>query len=420
MNFRAVAPSRGELSPWTDRRGRFSMLRGVTLALLAAPAAWLFIRWTTDMLGPEPLHAAIHSTGYWTIWLLLASLVVTPFKALAAMPNIVILRRLIGNAALLYALVHITLYATDQHWNVLTIVGEIVKRIYLTIGFVALLGLVVLGLTSTDGWICTLGRTWKRLHKAVYGIAVLGLVHYVLQSKLDVSAAQLAAGAFTWLMLWRMLPAGRDRERWPLVGIAVAAAAMTLVYEYVWYRFGTRVDPMRVVRGEFDIDFGLHPAGQVLILGMLASAAFQLRQLGLTPLGQGLWFTVLLYALGAFVDDVLALFLGWSFDDVLPGGVSPLLFNAAWVLALGLLGIARWRLRDQWRRHLLDAAWLACVIYQVALVGSSDPSIGTTSAALIAGASLLLGQRVWTSSRRAALALVPLGLLLAYGAAAYL
>ncbi len=411
-----LAPSRAELVPWTDRRGRFNPLRGVVFALLLGPAAWLAWRGVTHALGPEPVHAAVHSTGYWTIWLLIASLVVTPAKALTAIPNVVVVRRMIGNAALCYALLHLTLYATEQNWRLSAIVSEILQRFYLTLGFVALLGLVVLGLTSTDGWIWAIGKAWKRLHRVVYGIAVLGLVHYLLQSKLDVSQAQVALGVFTWLMLWRALPAGRDRT-WPvLLGLSLAAGLLTLGYEYLWYRFGTRIDPLKVVRGEADILYGLHPAVAVSMLGVLATGAVELRRAGQTSFGQGPVFTILAFAAGAFVDDLVALFQGWSYDENLPDLPSPLALHGAWIVLFGLLGLARWRLRHSWRRRLLDTLWLSGVVYQVVLLGTGDLSPGVAFAVLMLGLSVFLGQRLWTRSRPVALAVVPLGILLAYGA----
>ena len=363
--LRGLAPTRIELIPWTDRKGRFDRLRFVTFLLLLAPVAWLAVRWLRHDLGPEPVNAAIHSTGYWTIWLLLASLTLTPAKVVAMLPNIIVLRRMVGNAALLYAALHLVLYSMDQRWRVLTIAAEIIKRFYLTIGFVALLGLLVLGFTSTDAWLRHLGKDWKRLHRVVYAITLLGLVHYILQSKLDVSQALLAGGVFTWLMLWRRLPAGPDRFWLPLLGIALAAAALTLCYEYGWYRFGTRIDPMKVVRSELDIEFGLRPAGQVLALGLLTMGGLELRRAATGPWGERAWFTMLVYALGALVAGGLAAFLGWQPDDAVEGAPPGWAVAGAWAVLLGVLGVARWRMRGSWRRRLADLVWLAFIAFAV-------------------------------------------------------
>ncbi len=416
----SVAPSWTELVPWTDKRGRFHPLRATTFALLTLPALWLFARWAMDMLGPRAANAAIHSTGYAAVWILVASLLVTPAKALAAMPNIVVIRRMVGNGALFYALVHLVLYMADQNWRMLAIASEILQRFYLTIGFVSLVGLLALGATSSDGWSRTLGRNWKRLHRLVYAIMVLGLIHYVLQSKLDVSQALLAGGVFTWLMLWRVLPAGRDRTWAPLLGISILATVATLAFEYAWYRFGTRIDPLKVVLAETDILFGLRPAGQVLAIGLLVTLLTELRRIAMTPVGASLAFTVGVFAFGGLVDDLAAFVMGWSMLDVTPEGVSPAGMDLVWMALLGLVGIARWKLRHSWHCHLIDGIWVACLLEHVVAVAVGSPSLGGASAGLIVAVSVVLGHRVWGVSRGAALTLIPLGLLLAYEAASLL
>ena len=410
-------PSWRSYLPWTDKRGRFDLLRAATFALLVAPGLWTAYRWWTDGLGARPVNAAIHSTGYWAIWFLIASLVVTTFKALACKPGVVVMRRMVGRAALAYAGIHLMLYCVDQNWRMLTVVSEIAERFYLTIGFVALLGLIVLGVTSSDGWARHLGRNWKRLHRTVYAITALSLVHYTLQVKLDVSLPMLAAGVFTWLMLWRALPSGRDRETVPLLGISLLAAVLTAAYEYAWYRFGTHVDPVRVVLGEFNVSFGLRPAGQVLMLGLLAALATELRRVGMGRFGGTLAYAVLVYALGGLVDEGVAFFTGWYMDDVIPNGFSVLGLDVIWVSLFALLGYARWTLREQWQRHLVDAVWLACIGYNLTLLATGSPSIGSVGATVMVVLSILLGQRLWLVSRQAALLVLPVAALFAYEAA---
>lgn len=398
----AMAPTWTELVPWTDRKNRFHPLRASVFGLLLLPAAWLLARWITHGLGAEPLNAAIHSTGYWTVWLLLASLTVTPLKALTSNPKIAVVRRMVGNAALIYALIHLLLYITDQHWRLLTVLSEIATRFYLTIGAVALLGLAVLGATSSDGWVRSMGPTWKRLHRLVYGIMVLGLIHYLLQSKLDVSQSLLAAGVFTWLMVWRALPIGRDRE-WPvLLGISVAAALVTLAYEYAWYRLGTHVNALRVIQSEFDIEYGLHPAGQVLLLGLVTTAAAVTKQC-VARFGPTLPLTLVVYGAGALVFDAVALFLSYDLDDIFPDGTAHWQLTIGWAVAFALLGAMRWRLRATSQARLLDALWVATLLAQVAVPGLLTRGLVAGAAVLVAGTVILLGRRAWAASRGVAL-----------------
>ena len=383
-------------APWVDRRGRFHRLRAATLAVLLLPGLWLAWRAGAHELGPDPTNAAIHSTGFWAVWFLLASLAVTPAKAMFALPNLVVVRRMVGNAALFYTVAHLLLYCMDQKWLWLTIGSEIVRRFYLTVGTAGLLGLAVLGATSTDNSIRRLGKDWKRLHRAAYGITALALLHYALQLKLNVGPAMLATGVFAGFMLWRLLPAGPDRD-WPaMLGLAVAGAAATLGAEYAWYRLGTRVDPMKVVRGEFGVAFGLGPAGLVLASGLVVAAATELRRVAATPFGDTPVFTMGVYALGALAGDAAAFALGWPPED--GAALSPLQADAAWTVLLAGLGAARWMLRGR-RWHVLFAwIWLLVVLDQVAGfgLGRSPPAMAVAAAGIAAAllAALLRRSRV--------------------------
>ncbi len=405
-----------EWAPWTDRRGQLDPLRAAVLTLLLLPAGWLAVRGGLDMLGARPLHAAIHSTGYWAAWILVASLVVSPAKALLGAPNIVVVRRMIGVGAACYAGLHLLLYAAEQNWRPLAIATEILVRAYLTIGFVALLGLTALAVTSTDGWVKRLGRNWKRLHKLAYGFAVLALIHFFLQSKADVSQATIAAGVFAWAMIWRVLPAGRDRGPVPLIGLAIAAALAALAFEWAWCRFATHIDPLRVVRGEFDVTFGLHPAGMVLLLGLLAAGVAELRNLARTRFGAGPGFAVLVYALGGLVGWGAGLALGWSMEDLLPEGMSPGMLTVASVLLFALLGLARHRLRVAWQRRLLDVLWVGAALLPVLEMGAESREVGIYGAALLGAGALVLATRLWNASPAAAALLVPFAGLAAYQA----
>ena len=275
--------------PWLDRKGRLSPLRGTVFALLWVPVLVYAGRYALRDLGPRPLHELLLAAGTWTIWWLLASLAVTPLKAVLGLPGIVVVRRMIGLAAFFYAVLHLMLYAADENWLLLHVAAEIARRFYLSIGFVALAGLTVLGWTSRDAWVRQLGPGWKRLHKLTYAIAALGVFHYYLQSKADASAAVLASGVFAWLMLWRLLPAGRDRSLAGLAALAVLAGLTTTALEFAWYGLATRVDPWRVLHGELDITFGLRPAAEVTALGILLAATFELSRLSLTRRAGGLW-----------------------------------------------------------------------------------------------------------------------------------
>ena len=158
------------------------------------------------------------------------------------------IRRRIGVAAALYAGLHFLIYVADQKWNLIVVALEIAKRFYLTIGFVALLSLAALAVTSTNGWQRRLKRNWKRLHWLIYPAAVLAILHFFIQSKANVSEATVAAGLFAWLMIWRFMPAKLRTQYLGLLLLAVGATVAALVFEVGWYGLVNHVDPMRILQ----------------------------------------------------------------------------------------------------------------------------------------------------------------------------
>ncbi len=260
-----------DLLPWRDRNGDLSGLKAAVFAALFIPAFWLLWLWWSNGLGPRRLDAAIHFSGLWAVRVLLLSLLITPARQLLRLPMLAQCRRMVGLAALAYALLHLVLYAFDQKLDLAQIASEIIKRVYLWIGFAALLGLVALGVTSTDGMLRRLGgRAWARLHRIVYALAVLALVHYALQTKADVTAAMLTAGLYLWLMFYRLAaPKGGAPGRLVTLALSPLSALATALMEAAWYGIGTGVNPWLVLQANLDIDFGFRPAVWVLLVTLL-------------------------------------------------------------------------------------------------------------------------------------------------------
>ncbi|WP_233553303.1 protein-methionine-sulfoxide reductase heme-binding subunit MsrQ [Teichococcus wenyumeiae] len=274
MTARALsAPAPFLSAPWRDRQGEFSPFKLAVLVGLCLPALWLAWLAATYSLGPRPYTEAIHLTGLWAIRILLLSLLVTPLRQMLRQPRVMLVRRMVGVAAMVYALAHLLLYVSDTGFDLGKVVSEIVLRFYLTIGFIALAGLVALGVTSTDGWVKRMGgKRWQLLHRIVYGIAILGLVHFVLQTKLDVTEAMLTAGLFLWLMGYRLLsPKGAAPPLWRLALLVPLAALGTALLEAGWYGIGTGAPFWPVLMANLDVEFGLRPALWVGIVsaGML-------------------------------------------------------------------------------------------------------------------------------------------------------
>lgn len=262
-------------APFCDPSGRFSALKAGCLAFCLLPAALVLGQALAGMLGPRPITEAIHQVGDWTVRLLLLTLAVTPARALLDWPRVVLLRRMLGVATACYAVLHLTLYAMDQQWNLEIVASEIALRFYLTIGFACVLGLLALAITSTDGWQKRLRGGWKKLHRLVFPIAVLALFHYFIQSKIDVSSATFYAGLFFWLMLWRALPRRWRGRALALPGLAIGAGLATAAVEALWYGLATRVPPLLVLAanlGQF------RPAWQVAAAGLAVLALVLARR----------------------------------------------------------------------------------------------------------------------------------------------
>jgi sulfoxide reductase heme-binding subunit YedZ len=262
-------------------------LRLATLVALCVPAVELVWRWYTGALDPRPVTLATHATGDWAVVLLLVSLAMTPARALFDWMPLIHIRRRIGVAAALYALAHLLIYVLDQKWNLIVVATEIVKRFYLTIGFVALLALVALAVTSTNGWQRRLKRNWKRLHWLVYPAVAVALVHFFIQSKVKIGEAAFAAGLFFWLMLWRVLPVKLRTSFAGLFLLAAAATLGTVVVEATWYGLVNKIDPVRVLMANIDLDLVPRPAHKVLAVSLLVIALVALRR-GITAANR-LW-----------------------------------------------------------------------------------------------------------------------------------
>lgn len=255
--------------PWYDYGGHFSPFKTAAFVALFIPGIWTAASFQLDRLGARPLTEAIHQFGDWTIRLIFISLTITPARIVLQWPRLLEVRRMIGVAAFAYVAIHFSLYIADEAFDLLTVASEIVLRIYLLIGFTALLGLAVLATTSTDGWQRRLGaRRWQKLHRIIYGIGLLAVIHFFLQSKLDEWEPTVMAGIYAWLMGCRAITWRYGRGRLPplaMLGMSLAAAILTAVGEafYLWLAMGAPFT--LVLMANFSLDTGVRPGWVVLV-----------------------------------------------------------------------------------------------------------------------------------------------------------
>lgn len=147
-----------------------------------------FYQGFTDQLGADPVKELIHFTGIGAFNLLLLSLCISPLAKYFRQGQLVTLRRPIGLYGFFYAVCHLTSYILFElqfEWSLL--VSEIVKRPYITVGFVALMILSVLSATSTKSIQIRMGRTWQKTHNWVYLAIVLVALHFIWSVKSDLT-----------------------------------------------------------------------------------------------------------------------------------------------------------------------------------------------------------------------------------------
>jgi methionine sulfoxide reductase heme-binding subunit len=158
------------------------------------------------------------------------------------------------------------------------VASEVALRFYLTIGFIAWLGLAALAATSTDAMIRRLGPRWKTLHSLVYGVAALALLHFMIQAKADVSEPVMMTGLFLILMLFRVL-AKRGAPAW---GAALAAAlvspVLTALIEAAWYALVRHIDFWEVLDANIDPDMTFRPSAYVAAAGVVFLAVVLARR----------------------------------------------------------------------------------------------------------------------------------------------
>lgn len=276
------------MTPLTDRQGRFSVLKSATLALALLPALVVGYWLTTHQLGPLPVKAALRLIGDWTIRFLVIALALTPLQRVLNWPKIALVRRMLGVTAFAYGLSHFILFIVHSKFDLAFVAAEIILRFYLSIGFVALFGLSLLAATSFDFAVRRLGRNWKMLHRSVYAIAVLGLLHYFVQSKADVSPATLMAGLFLLLVIHRVFVNQRVALTAPALAVSAGLAGLlTALMEFAWYALATGVDPWRVAKANLMLQFGLRPSLIVVLVGLVPCAFLILRNFH----GKG-WFNL--------------------------------------------------------------------------------------------------------------------------------
>jgi sulfoxide reductase heme-binding subunit YedZ len=165
----------------------------------------------TGHLAADPIKDLTHRTGTWGITCITATLAITPLRRLTGWNRLQSYRRMVGLFGFFYIALHFSVYLVlDQFFDWHTIVTDVAKRPYITVGFTGFLLMIPLAITSTRGWIKRLGRRWVTLHALIYVTALAGIVHFAWSQKADETRPRLY-GAVLVVLLTSRLPGIRGR-----------------------------------------------------------------------------------------------------------------------------------------------------------------------------------------------------------------
>jgi methionine sulfoxide reductase heme-binding subunit len=181
-------------------------LKPLVFVLSLVPAAYLVFLGFTNNLGVNPAETLQLETGTWALRFLIATLTVTPLRRLTGWNRVISYRRMLGLFAFFYAFAHFLTYLIlDQYFALDQMMADVVKRPFITMGFIAFVLMIPLALTSTKGWIRRLGRRWQSLHRLIYVSAAAASIHYVWKVKVVLGAPVYYALAVALLLGFRVL-----------------------------------------------------------------------------------------------------------------------------------------------------------------------------------------------------------------------
>lgn len=188
--------------------------RGIKPALFLialVPFAYLVWGMFNDGLGANPVNEFIRETGLWGLRFLLITLCVTPLRRLTGWNPIMKIRRMLGLYAFFYSVLHLIAYLIfEAELDIIYVIEDAIRRMYIAVGWIGLLPLIPLAITSTDGMVRRLGgRRWQQLHRLVYVATVASVGHYLLLVKADFREPLIYLGIVLCLLLLRTPPAAR-------------------------------------------------------------------------------------------------------------------------------------------------------------------------------------------------------------------
>ena len=192
---------------------RIKIIKLIVFVLLMMPlviGGWQFFNDAlgenpNDTLGANPIEAITHHTGEWALRILLLTLAISPARRIFRINSLIKFRRMLGLASFIYVVAHFSIYIVlDQWFDLSAIVEDIKERPYITVGFLAFILMIPLAITSTDAMQRRLQDAWVKLHRLVYVIAILAILHFWWLVKADLLEPAVYASILLVLLVYRL------------------------------------------------------------------------------------------------------------------------------------------------------------------------------------------------------------------------
>jgi sulfoxide reductase heme-binding subunit YedZ len=180
-------------------------VKPLIFCLCLSPFVYLLFRTFTGRLSVNPIEDITLTTGIWALRFVVITLAVTPLRRISGWNKVIQYRRMLGLFAFFYGLLHVLTYVVlDHFFDFERIVADVVKRPFITAGFIAFMSMIPLAITSTKGWIRRLGRRWQTLHRLVYLTGIAAAIHYLWKVKVMVGSPVYYAVAIAVLLVFRV------------------------------------------------------------------------------------------------------------------------------------------------------------------------------------------------------------------------
>lgn len=195
-----VKPSSRQWAKWIRRS------KPLVFVLCSIPAALLASDIATGNISADPIEDLTRETGIWGLRILLITLAITPLRFITGINQLVMLRRMLGVFSFFYILLHfLTWLVIDNYFDFQRIIEDIIERYYILFGSLAFIMLIPLAITSTNRMLRWVGaKRWKRLHMLIYPISILGIVHFYLQVKADITEPVIHGAILAILLGYRI------------------------------------------------------------------------------------------------------------------------------------------------------------------------------------------------------------------------